>query len=321
MSFKLSIGKVAILDIDAYHNEAIISIIPKYDENTTFRDYLFYILPTIAGNTKSLGAIKGNTLNKSSLSKMVIPVPPLSEQKRIVEKLDTVLAQIDIIDTLQQQYASDLSVLKNKIIDAGIRGKLTEQLPEDGDAETLYLQIQEEKAKLIKEGKIKKEKPLPEIDSDEIPFDIPKNWKWVRLGEICPGIKTGALDANQKNDNGIYPFFTCGEEVYTTLDYAFDCDAILLGGNNASGDYKMHRYTGKFNAYQRVYVISGYHICLDYIFWIVKYWLPHLKTNSQGMTTRFIKIGQVTGMLTPLPPLAEQKRIGKKINELLQIVG
>ena len=76
----------------------------------------------------------------------------------------------------------DTVALRKKVIDLAIQGKLTQQLPEDGNAEDLYIQIQEERAKLIKEGKIKKEKPLPEISDDEIPFEIPKNWKWVRWG-------------------------------------------------------------------------------------------------------------------------------------------
>lgn len=211
--------------------------------------------------------------------------------------------------------------LRKKVIDLAIQGKLTQHLPEDGNAEDLYAQIQEEKAKLIKEGKMKKDKPLPPISEDEIPFEIPHNWKWVRLGEICPGIKTGSLDANQKDVNGLYPFFTCGKEVYLTTDYAFDCDAILLGGNNASGDYKMHRYKGKFNAYQRVYVMTGPLINLDYIFLTSMYWLPHLKGSSQGMTTRFIKLCQVTDMLIPLPPVSEQDRISNTFNESLLLLN
>ena len=78
----------------------------------------------------------------------------------------------------------DTEALRKKVIDLAIQGKLTEQLPEDGNAEDLYAQIQEKKEKLIKEGKIKKQKPLPEIEEDEIPFEIPKNWKWVRLSSI-----------------------------------------------------------------------------------------------------------------------------------------
>ena len=210
--------------------------------------------------------------------------------------------------------------LKNSILQLAIQGKLVPQRAEEGTAEELYNQIQAEKQKLIKAGKIKKEKPLPAITDDEKPFEIPDSWKWVRLGSLC-NIVTGRLDANAQTANGEYAFFTCGREVYKTDTYAFDGDAILLGGNNASGDYKMHRYFGKFNAYQRVYVISNRNsYLLDYLQFVIKYWLKYLKRNSQGTTTRFIKLSQVTGMFIPLPPLAEQKRIVAKIEELLPYV-
>ena len=74
--------------------------------------------------------------------------------------------------------------LRKSILQAAIQGKLTEQLPEDGDARELLAEIKAEKARLVKEGKIKKEKPLPEITEDEIPFDIPEGWAWVRLGQV-----------------------------------------------------------------------------------------------------------------------------------------
>ena len=79
----------------------------------------------------------------------------------------------------------DTQAIRSKILDLAMRGQLTEQLPEDGTAEELYQQIQEEKQRLIKEGKIKKSKPLPAITEDEIPFDIPENWKWIKLGNIA----------------------------------------------------------------------------------------------------------------------------------------
>lgn len=72
--------------------------------------------------------------------------------------------------------------LKNSILQMAMQGKLVEQRPEEGTGEELYQQIQKEKQKLIKEGKIKKEKPLPEITEDEMPFEIPESWKWVRWG-------------------------------------------------------------------------------------------------------------------------------------------
>ena len=146
---------------------------------------------------------------------------------------------------------------------------------------------------------------------------MPDTWSWARLGELC-SVVTGRLDANAQTLDGKYAFFTCGREVFRTDTYAFDCDAILLGGNNASGDYKMHRYSGKFNAYQRVYVISGREPdFLNYLYYVITFWLGHLKKNSQGTTTRFIKLGQVTGMLVPVPPCAEQKHIIQTIQLLL----
>jgi type I restriction enzyme S subunit len=184
MSFKLTIGKVVILGIDAYHNEAIISIFPRNDIDYIFRDYLKHILPFSAQHGKIYGAIKGNTLNKDSLSDLLVPLPPLAEQKRITEKIEQAFSVLDTIDSLQAQYADNLTALKAKLIDAAIQGKLTEQLTEDGTAEELYQQIQAKKQDLIKAGKAKKEKPLTEITADEIPFEIPENWKWVKLGSI-----------------------------------------------------------------------------------------------------------------------------------------
>ena len=109
---------------------------------------------------------------------------------------------------------------------------------------------------------------------DEIPFELPEGWAWARLGNITD-ITTGRLDANAQVEDGVYPFFTCGEEVLQTDTFAFDCDAVLLGGNNAVGDFKMHRFSGKFNAYQRVYVITAYALLdTDYIYNHIQYYLP-----------------------------------------------
>ena len=88
------------------------------------------------------------TFSQEKLSSLLMPLPPLAEQKRIVNRIEEVFGQIEIINDLQAKYRNDLAVLKSKIIDAGIQGKLTEQLPEDGDAETLYAQIQEEKSNI-----------------------------------------------------------------------------------------------------------------------------------------------------------------------------
>ncbi|SFK04544.1 restriction endonuclease subunit S [Succinivibrio dextrinosolvens] len=118
------------------------------------------------------------------LKKFNFSLPPLSEQKRIVDKVEEIFSRIDVIEKTKGDLAKDGKLLEKKILDLAIRGKLVEQRPEDGTAEELYSQIQEEKKKLIADGKIKKEKPLPEITKDEIPFEIPESWKWVYLGDI-----------------------------------------------------------------------------------------------------------------------------------------
>lgn len=81
--------------------------------------------------------------------------------------------------------------LKNSILQLAIQGKLVEQRPEEGTAQELYAQIQAEKQRLIKEGKLKKEKPLPEITEDEKPFEIPEGWMWVRVGDVLSKITDG----------------------------------------------------------------------------------------------------------------------------------
>ena len=282
--------------------------------------FLFYIFEFYS---RDLSKIGGYSRHYKYIKNKPIPIPPFAEQKRIVAKIEELLPYIDRYEQawskLEQFNSRFPEDMKKSLLQYAIQGKLVEQRPEEGTAEELFVQIQEEKQRLIAEKKIKKEKPLPEITEDEKPFDIPESWKWVRLGELC-SIVTGRLDANAQNPMGMYAFFTCGVEVYKTDTYAFDCDAILLGGNNASGDYKMHRFCGKFNAYQRVYVISGQEKeILDYLYTVIKYWLPALKRGSQGTATRFIKLGQVKGMLIPLPPLAEQKRIVEKLEQLLPL--
>ena len=94
MSFKLSIGKIAILDIYAVHNEAIVSIDTIIDSNI-LKKWYFHILPTIAKEGDYRTAIKGNTLNKESLNNLIIPMPPLAEQRKIIEKIDTLMVCID----------------------------------------------------------------------------------------------------------------------------------------------------------------------------------------------------------------------------------
>ena len=162
MSFKLTVGKVSILGIDAFHNEAIISIYPFVDPDRITTMFLFATLPLLSqsGDTKS--AIKGNTLNSDSLDALLIPLPPIMEQKRIFDKLHELTAPLLDYGAAEQKV-TELNVnfperLKKSILQEAVQGKLVSQDPSDEPAEALLERIRTEKQRLIKEGKIKKDK-------------------------------------------------------------------------------------------------------------------------------------------------------------------
>ncbi|EDA3138625.1 restriction endonuclease subunit S [Salmonella enterica] len=130
----------------------------------------------------------------------------------------------------------------------------------------------------------------------------------VKLGTLVT-IKTGRLDANAAEDTGIYPFFTCSRESLKINSYAFDCDAILIAGN---GDLNVKHYSGKFNAYQRTYVIttnSNDILNTRYLFYFMDKYVERLRVLSIGGVIKYIKIGMLTDVEIPLPCLTEQKRI------------
>jgi type I restriction enzyme S subunit len=127
------------------------------------------------------------------------------------------------------------------------------------------------------------------------------------------------LNANAAVENGKYPFFTCSREIYAIDNYAFDLEAILLAGNNASGDFNVKHYKGKFNAYQRTYVITvkkENKILYRYLYFQLLKSLKEFKEMSVGANTRFLKLGMIQDLKIPLPTLVEQQTIVHKLDIL-----
>ena len=149
-------------------------------------EYVMYALSSndFRNKVQSLGhGVTRFRISKTNLINIAFPIPPISEQNRIVKKIKELFKLLDRIDALQTQYSSDLEVLKSKIIDAGIQGKLTEQLPEDGTAEELLEQIEIQKNTILKNRKGRVDKKIKAIDGD-FPYEIPSHWKWIRFGNI-----------------------------------------------------------------------------------------------------------------------------------------
>ena len=324
-------------------------------------------------NTKGVGN-KNWVLKDISNTKIILP--PLAEQKRIVEKVErlqeliknlkevylsneesrlnlkkSLLAEIEksnsdkeLLKNLELVFSNfdkvirskeDIKDIRNLILSLAIKGKLVEQNPEDESASELLTRIKEEKERLIKEKVIKKEKELPKIEKDEIPFEIPKSWEWIRLGDI--GIlQTGNTPSTSKNEyygNDI-PFITPADITSKGINYN-NRGLSFLGKEKGrvvlknsllqvciGGSIGKVFYTDRevcFN--QQINGITLYLSNYKYIYDILSsvYFYENLLENSNGTATPIINKSSWGNLLIPLPPLAEQQRIVERVEKLMSI--
>ena len=139
-----------------------------------------------------------------------------------------------------------------------------------------------------------------------------------KLGDIAK-FTTGKLNSNAAQDNGKYPFFTCAPEALKIDDYAFDTEAIILAGNNADGNFHIQHFKGKFNAYQRTYVIESSDenkVYTKYLYYALKTCLLHFKQISQGSATKFLTAKILNSFELPIPEIEIQKKIAGTLGNL-----
>ena len=295
-------------------------------------------------------ASKGMTIKhlvQGALYSIPFPLPPLAEQKRIVAKIEELLPYVDryaaAYEKLEQFNAKFPEDMKKSILQYAIQGKLVEQRPEEGTGEELYRQIQTEKQQLIKEGKIKKEKPLPEIVEDEIPFDIPESWKWVRLSELMNSMSTGPFGSMlHKSDyvsNGIplvnpanivngaiiasEKMMVSGETAKRLEPYTLRAGMIILGRRGEMGRCAVvgKAEDGWLCGTGSFFMMPSSCIFVNYlsVFVTTPYAKGYLSGASVGTTMSNLNHKILNSMPVPLPPLAEQKRIVDKLEEILPL--
>ena len=310
---------------------------------TKFYYYIMYLY-------KANGRINGNGiglqgLSSNALHKIIVPVPPIEEQKRIVNNITSVLSLLEQIESQKQSLSSQIDNIKSKILDLAIRGKLVPQDPNDEPASVLIERIRAEKEELIKQGKIKRDKKESVIFKgddnsyyekigdtvtcidDKIPFEIPESWCWTRLNHITINHDSYRKPINSsdrknrivgKEKSKLYPYYGATGQVGLIDDYLFDGEYILLGEDAApfldKNAQKAYMIIGKSWVNNHAHILKSLILskylthCLNSINYLnYVYGTTRLKLTQENMNK----------ILIPVPPFKEQQRLIHKIDFIM----
>ena len=343
LTCKGTVGKTIILVETEVHIARQIMALSAVMIDTVYLKYFIEgQVETLKSKAKSM--IPG--IERDNVLKLLMPLPPLAEQKRIVAKIEELLPYLDRyekawnrLEDFGSRFPADM---QKSILQMAIQGKLVEQRPEEGTGEELYRQIQAEKQALIKAGKIKKEKPLPEIAEDEVPFEIPEGWKWVRLGQAIDMLSGFAFKSSDFKETGHYRLLrginlgvattrwddtVYVDEMPKKLEpYRIQKGDVLIGLDRPwiSDGIRVTIYNDEEQTYVVQRVLRVRETCAiikEYIALLLRSNL--FKSAVEGQTTGIsvphISPGQVGNVVIPLPPIAEQKRIVTRLEEILPL--
>lgn len=337
---KGTVGTMAVLQEPKVHIARQIMAIRSIGSISVY--YIQVVLETLVSSLKAAAKSIIPGIAREDILTSLIPLPPLAEQHRIVAKIEELLPLVDryaaAYEKLEQFNAKFPGDMKKSVLQYAIQGKLVEQRAEEGTGEELYRQIQSEKQRLIKEGKIKKEKPLPEIAEDEIPYDIPGNWKWVSVGNVCVNIQYGS--SQKSTTTGKIAVLRMGniqngrlvldKLVYTSDDgeiekYPLQYNDLLFNRTNSKELVgKTAIYKGEIPAIYAGYLIRVTPLLIesDYLNYVMQsqfYWNYCQTVRSDAIGQSNINAEKLKQFAFPLPPLAEQKRIVAKLEEILPL--
>ena len=328
-----------------YYKDASVICLENYGQ--ILPEYLKYVMESELMNQQIRSNSSGTTVATLTMVRMVeyiFPLPPLAEQKRIVAKIEELLPLIDRyekawsrLEDFNKRFPADM---QKSLLQLAIQGKLVEQRPEEGTGAELYQQIQAEKQKLIKEGKIKKEKPLPEITEDEIPFELPENWRWIRLHELgsFSSGKTPSMSETSYWANGTVSWITSKD-----MKHKYLSTSEMLISTSAAADMTLYPprtllmvvRSGILKRMLPLAILESEStinqdikafplhlpVVVEYVYCMLKGFEPYIlkEYRKQVTTVDSLKFDEFKAMPVPLPPLAEQKRIVARLEELLPL--
>ena len=285
--------------------------------------------------------VKMPRVGTDTMTNLLIPLPPLAEQKRIVARIEELLPYLDRyekawnrLEDFNRRFPADM---QKSILQMAIQGKLVEQRPEEGTGEELYRQIQAEKQALIKASKIKKEKPLPEIAEDEVPFEIPEGWKWVHLSDVVD-VRDGTHDTPEYVIDGV-PLVTSKNLVNGKIDFdtaklisyeasvainirsGVDDGDILFAMIGTIGNPVLVKKEREFSIKNMALFkpIDRELFYMPYLVLFLQHAQAEMKKEASASVQSFVSLSYLRKYLVPLPPLAEQKRIVARLEEILPL--
>lgn len=382
ISCKGTVGKIIICNLEEVNLSRQLMGIKLFIGNMNYLKIFFkYYVEKL--RNKSKGLIPG--ISREDILKILFPIPPIEEQKRIVSKVEklqsiikdlkeiyiknqnnrenlkkSLLSEIesqssdkDLLKNLETVFANfdkiiktkeDIKDIRNLILSLAIKGKLVEQNQDDEKASELIKRIKAEKQRLIDEKVIKKEKPLPPIEDEEIPFDIPNNWEWVRLGELGNIFNGNSINEKVKKEK--YEDIPNGLNYIATKDIDYPTsiinynngikipfeelnkfriahkNSVLICSEGGSAGKKIGITEEDICFGNKLYALESFSEELDnkYIFYVYNssYFYKNFKGNETGIIGG-VSVNKFKNIEIPLPPIEEQKRIVSKVESLMKI--
>jgi len=333
---RMGLGKIAINTIPVAINQDLRALIISRMNIDLRYIIAYYKTLSIRGEGTT---VKGISIEE--LHNMLFPLPPLAEQQRIVVKVNELMSLCDELEEAEQELDALESrfeeYLPKSILQAAVQGKLVPQDIHDEPASVLLERIRAEKARLVKEGKIKKEKPLPPISEDEIPYDLPEGWVWCRLGDLGDwGAGATPLRSESRYyHNGTINWLKTGElndgiiyesEEKITEEALNECSLRI----NKVGDVLIAMYGATIGKLAIVGAeMTTNQACCGctpftgvynyYLFYLLKAYRKILVEKGEGGAQPNISRIKIRNLPVPLPPLAEQQRIVVKVEELMAL--
>ncbi len=313
----------------------------QFDQLIEIR-YMLYFMNSL--NFPEMDLITGIAvpkLNQNNLNKILVPLPPLAEQKRIVAKIEEIFAIINQIGTKKEEALSIIRNMRQTALQDAIMGVLVDQEDTNEPASILYEKIQAEKEQMVKEKKIKKEATLPDIEADEIPFDIPESWKWVRLGDIV-SIKGGKRVPKGEKFSDVptdYAYLRVSdmhngtiigdslqyltEEIYEKIKaYTItSADVYLTIAGTIGRVGLIPEEFSDMNLTENACKLTPVKVDKHYLMYGLysNFVQNQFKEGVNQLAQPKLSIRTTRSTIFPLPPIAEQRRIVEKLDEIMAI--